>query len=201
MDILASSTVKSDEELNRRLDDLVASSACDVTPTVNRSGSLDVLMGRNRDKDSYPRSPSSGGITLGLLQEGQHSDHYTPRAPRLPGYPDPPPDEWGDWDEYRDDRDPGYRVRDVEESELMREIAQKERRSAGRSTSHQDYHSSFDRPEPSAEATTGMDDDELLLAHSAAASTIDKDPAASRSSDRSSGTAGDESLVPGLPLG
>ncbi|KAF4673189.1 hypothetical protein FOL46_007682 [Perkinsus olseni] len=201
MDILASSTVKSDEELNRRLDDLVASSACDVTPTVNRSGSLDVLMGRNRDKDSCPRSPTSGGITLGLLQEGQHSDHYTPRAPRLPGYPDPPPDEWGDWDEYRDDRDPGYRVRDVEESELMREIAQKERRSAGRSTGHQDYPSSFDRREPSAEAPTGMDDDELLLAHSAAASTIDKDPAASRSSDRSSGTAGDESLVPGLPLG
>lgn len=54
----------------------------------------------------------------------------------LPGYPDPPPDEWGDWDEYRDDRDPGYRVRDVEENELMREIALNERQGRGSIASH-----------------------------------------------------------------
>ncbi|EER20474.1 hypothetical protein Pmar_PMAR010216 [Perkinsus marinus ATCC 50983] len=182
MDILGSSTVKSDEELNRRLDDLIASPACDVTPTVDRSVPLDVLRGRSRDKGSYPRSPS-GGHTLGtLLQEGQHSDHYIPRAPRLPGYPDPPPDEWGDWDEYRDDRDPGYRVRDVEENELMREIALNERQGRGSIASHAPPTlDGLDRP--SGDTNVGVDDDdELLLAHPVA-SAVDGNASPSTSEE------------------
>ncbi|KAF4671651.1 hypothetical protein FOL47_001388 [Perkinsus chesapeaki] len=186
MDLLASSTIKSDSELNRRLDELVASPTCDTTPTVNRSESADSL----RDigwratscrrgpltvaiTDIYsisvvvdPRSPSAG-LTSGILEEGSHSEHYVPRASRLPGYPDPPPDEWGDWDEYRDDRDPGYRIRDIEESELMREIARKEHR--GATTTADSHLLAADGGERAAEVITEMndDDDELLMAHPA----------------------------------
>jgi hypothetical protein len=52
------------------------------------------------------------------------SSHYVPRRPRPPGTV-PTADEEGEADEYRDDEDPGYRIRDLYEAELLAELSSK----------------------------------------------------------------------------
>jgi len=106
LQIVSDCVLKSDEQLNRALDELLKRQDIFTSKHIKES-SRTLLDEANRVlADSLPQKPSAV---------------YTPRNPRLPGLPDPPPDQFGEWDEYRDDLDPGYRVRDVYEYDYFRE--------------------------------------------------------------------------------
>jgi hypothetical protein len=57
----------------------------------------------------------------GPATPGGASAYYTPRRPRGSGGDE----EWDEDDEYYDDEDPGYRIREIFEAELLAELSQK----------------------------------------------------------------------------
>jgi serine/threonine protein kinase len=66
-----------------------------------------------------PAAPQQLG---GQLQPAVPSSHYTPRRPRGTTGAD---EDWEEEDEYHDDDDPGYRIREIYEAELLAELSQK----------------------------------------------------------------------------
>ena len=106
LQVISDYVVKSDEQLNRALDELLKRQDIFTSKHIKESSRVLIDEASKVLADSVPRKPSA---------------LYTPRNPRLPGLPEPPPDQFGEWDEYRDDLDPGYRVRDVYEYDYFRE--------------------------------------------------------------------------------
>ena len=106
LEVLHDCVSRSDEQLNRALDELLKRHDIFAAKHAKESSRSVIEDASHVLANSYPPKPSAV---------------YIPRNPRLPGLPDPPPDQFGEWDEYRDDLDPGYRVRDVYELDYLRE--------------------------------------------------------------------------------
>ena len=115
-----------------------------------------------RDEDMLVRAESA------LLDRPAPSALYVARQPRLPGLPVPPADQYGDWDEYRDDLDPGYRVRETYEDDLLREAEAGSESTSVTQSHHLNHGAMFDdellqiSSEPSPVPVAVMDENDEL---------------------------------------